>query len=69
MTMDSAMYSASAELRATAGCNLIPKHMRSPFRRMSQPVRERLVSLHEAQSESTEALITHGSLGVLPEDW
>ena len=66
--MDSAMYSASAELRATAGWSLLPKHIKSLFNQMSQPVRERLVSLHDAQSESTEALSVHGSAGDLPEE-
>ena len=69
ITIDSAMYSDSAELRATAGCNLLPKQTRAPFRYIRHPVRERLVSLHEAQSESTEALTTHGSVGDLPDDW
>ena len=53
MTYDRAMYSASAELNATAGCSLEPNAIRQLHRKMRYPVRDRLVAFQAAQSEST----------------
>ena len=66
--MDSAMYSASAKLSATADCNLLPKQIRSPLRRMSHPVRDLRDALQFDQSESTCPATSQGSVGDFPED-
>ena len=68
VTQDSAMYSASAELRATDGCSTLPKAIRFPLRKIKYPVRERRDPFHCAQLESSQTTITHPSLVSLKSD-
>ena len=62
---DSAIYSASAELNATAGCSFEPNAIRQLPRKMRYPVRERREAFQEAQSESTWPDRSHGSCSPL----